>query len=1789
MVTHLPNRISVSKSPGNGANPPPEFDPDTPIPYALTFQNTGSWPMTGLKLTDQIATNAKGSLLVWPDDENGTPTPSYSFALTGSNGATKPTTGFSVVLDTATGLLTVRVPAGFVFQPGDKLVVTTNLVFQQALDPGTAVVNEVTATSDRIFDTCTHTYNNRPNGSISNVDECSAPTTVEPSALSPIRATKSVRGVGAGVPGTSPGDPNYDDLGVIQQGFGSTASSCESPNASNGFYRYPCVPITRAGGVERWQLSLSNQGNIPVGVLAGIDVLPAPGDKGVTINAARESRWAATLLGNFRNDAGTVDPERKDLRIYYSTTVPNVACNAADIRDELLRNGLPTTDPCYADVNSRSWIQVTGATTPAQLATARALKATVNYAEADTGVGLEPGSTINVTFDTATAPYAAVAEQPALDPIAWNSFAAGARGTFDGVDQVTSIVEPRKVGVALSSGRFDLLKRVVQPDGASFPLPATYPFKMRCSSVGQDIPIVDTTGKDVSVVQLTRDQVMHVNGGNPASAWGRVNIPRYATCTLTELGSQGSTVTFDPAGGTPGTSGTITALRDYSTRQDIANPAYPSPIDLEQVTATNTYRPAGFTVSKSVVQGGALDEDGNPVTVDDTFGFTAGCTFNGVNVVPTADRTFSLRGGASKTFTGLPAGASCTVTETSSGSSSSTSHVLTQGATQGPPVAGKTLTFALAADDAGQHVNAVGFTNTYTVGSVNVTKNVAPAGAPWGDRNFTLRLVCTLANASPTPVYDATQVVDRTNNTWRVDNLPTGASCTVTEPQTGGANSTTITPNNGTFTVGNASVVQVTATNTFTLGAIRVTKRVTGDTTELPAALTGTYTVSLSCIRLVNGLPLPVVPIPGGAERVLNGNGATTTYSGLPTGATCQVTETGSDPQAQSTTVAPTSVTVGASEATPVAVSVTNNFKLGSLRVTKSVLGAGGPLYGQGPYEVSLACTVDRGGTATPIAIPGGAVRTLAPGSLTTTYTQLPVGAECTLTETDVGGANSTAISVRSGGGGAVVTDGTSADVVIRDDTASTGTGTPAVIATVQNTFAVGAVRVTKELEGDGAAYVNGPFTMRIACTREVSGATVAVTIPGGPTRTLTRAAPQAQWTPLPEGAVCRVTETDDAGAGSHVVLPDTVTVGGLTEEVTATNTFEPAGFSVSKSVDDGGAVNQDGTPIERRETYSFTTACTLAGNPLALPADYRAFTLQRDEVQDLSGLPVGAECTVTETDSGTAGSTTHVVTENGAEGASQDGTTTSVTLGADTAGEHVNSVAFTNHYTVGSVLLTKQAIGPGDVWADNQFRVQLRCTLDDASPSVVFDDFRFLDIDERTWQVDNLPTGAVCEFSEDPDNDGGANFTILDPESGQVTVGAGTTVDARVYNLFGLGAIRVSKAVTGDTDELPESLTGDYTVSLDCTRLINGTEFDITIPGGAQRTLDGDGGTATYLGLPTGATCRVTETGSDPQSQETTVEPGTVTVNANENDPVQVQVTNTFHLGSVLVTKQVDGPGADLYGQGPFEVSLACTADVAGLTRDVPVPGGAERTLDTANSLSTRYDQLPVGARCTLTETRTGGANTSTVAVTTQGGSTVETKGTRADLVVVDDTASSDDGSPAGVTAEVTNRFALGQARVTKRLTGIGADYVDGPFTMRIECTREVDGKQVPVPIPGGSDRILSRDTALNDVWTDLPTAATCSVTEPRDGGAARTTISPERFRVRDAAASEVRVVNMFDGSVLPPSSEPGAVSPAGAGLSGDELGDTGSPVRPWMVALGLACLVIGAALSMTTRRLRR
>ena len=82
---------------------------------------------------------------------------------------TQPVDGFRVTLNEDTGVLRIVVPDDFVFPVGWKLTVTTDLIYQVGLTPGTAVVNDVTATSDRLFDTCTHTLNNKANGPTTNV------------------------------------------------------------------------------------------------------------------------------------------------------------------------------------------------------------------------------------------------------------------------------------------------------------------------------------------------------------------------------------------------------------------------------------------------------------------------------------------------------------------------------------------------------------------------------------------------------------------------------------------------------------------------------------------------------------------------------------------------------------------------------------------------------------------------------------------------------------------------------------------------------------------------------------------------------------------------------------------------------------------------------------------------------------------------------------------------------------------------------------------------------------------------------------------------------------------------------------------------------------------------------------------------------------------------------------------------------------------------------------------------------------------------------------------------------------------------------------------------------------------------------------------------------------------------------------------------------------------------------------------------------------------------------------
>ncbi|PJI86638.1 DUF5979 domain-containing protein [Luteimicrobium subarcticum] len=1817
---HLPNSVSITKSPGNGNNNPTDESPNSPIAYQFVVTNTGQWPQTGVTIVDTLPTDDGGPQLVpasqdVPADGECADYPDAVIQLRGADGSEDPIAGASAQYCMSVDgdpSISVTLPDDFVLAPGNAIVVSTPLEYRggsDPVDPGVDVVNSVTVSDDRIYDECDSTHNATvDNPTETDVYTCTSDTTTQPRALTPLRITKAVRGLGGGDPAVAPDDPNYDDLGVIDvDANDENASGCQSPSVpdydeSVVYYDESCVPMLRPGGLARWQVRLVNAGNIPAHIVAGIDVLPTPGDTGVVVPTPRDSEWRPRLVGNFRYDGAPVDASTP-MKLYYTTDTLDEECNEADILNETTEGGI-WTDPeyadlahCQGDVEGRTWLTVTSDTPESQLTQATALKAVLTYGVLDEG--LAPGDDLALTFDTRTPAYAPQTT-PGQDTIAWNSVAEGSQGVYRDPDTgdlshpVSLVTEPPKVGVAMATGSVRLTKTTLTPDGTDFPLPDTYPVKLICTSVGafdQPIPVpvtvVDQDGTDRSVVDVPRNGTITVNDrANPGdNTWSNVTIPWGAACRAQETPTpQGATVTYDPSPLLPDLtlSGPITALQDYSDRTDIAHPIDTSPDTIEGITVTNTYEEGGFSVTKAVDTGGAVDQDGNPIVYDRTYDFTASCTFNDTEVVPADQQSFTLGDGDTETVTGLPAGSDCTVTETDDGGAASTTIDTTTADGATDPVDGTSTDFVITPDtdqtDPTTITNTVDVTNTYTVGSVVVTKSLAGDGADdWGDGPFVVHMTCTLDGTDPDPVYDADHTFTPPDDlVWTVEDLPTGASCQVTEPEDGGANSVAVDPSPaivGDDATDDATPISVT--NTFTEGEVTATKNFAGLTgTTLDQAMDRTYTFELACTREVNGETVDV-PIPGdNPVDVVPSDDPTATWSGLPTGATCTVTEQFPDDATNPPTPSydPATVTVG--DGTTVNVDVTNTFETAPLSVVKVVDGD----------------AADAGAAS------------------------YPVTADCTY-------------------------DGT--ELAIDPDDPD---GTP------------------------------GPYSFDV--------------VPGTPSTT----------GPLPIGTTCTVTEDDNEGATSTTISNDgVVTIASLADDpdadtVTITNTYDATGFTVSKAVDDGGAVDQDGDDIAYTRTYGFTASCTLNGNEQVDPAD-RTFTLQDGDTKTIDGIAVNSVCVVTETATGGAASTTMVVT--------QDGTAADETTGSssgeftlDAGGADINAVAVTNHYTVGSVQVTKDVTGDGaDDWGQGPFTVHMVCTLAGTDPNPVYEaDHTLTPPDDLVWTVDNLPTGASCAVTEPDDGDGGANSTTISPSP--VTVGDDpqNPVAVDVTNTFTEGNVTVRKVIGGldpDSTQYQEAMDATYTFSLACTREVNGETVDVPIPGDNPiEVVPSEDREGTWTGLPTGARCQVTEEfAPDQQTPPIVVTlPRTVTVGVGDSTTL-VRTLNGFRVAPLTIEKVVDGDAADaapdtfpvtvacFYGEGDNRVALPVEdvndnpgpvqeeigPDQPFTTIGLPIgsdctvtevdDGGATSTTvtgtnvsstsddsgtatlvvpagdDTANTLTitntfddtgftvtkrvdtdavdadgdpVRYsgpftfsascvfdgtEQLadadrtfslgeggthavtgvPVNSVCQVEETSTAGASATDVTVT-QGDQTVQQDGTSSGGFVLD-------AGGADVNAvAVTNHFTVGAVQVTKQITGGGATARGaGPFEVRLVCTLTTAD---PTTVYDATHDLKPGDL----VWTvdDLPTGATCAVSEPDDGGADATTISPASITVGDGTTAKVTVTNQFELVPVPPSP---TSTEAGGGLA-----PTGfDSLRLGLLVaglLGLGLVVIGAAL---------
>jgi Domain of unknown function (DUF5979) len=214
--------------------------------------------------------------------------------------------------------------------------------------------------------------------------------------------------------------------------------------------------------------------------------------------------------------------------------------------------------------------------------------------------------------------------------------------------------------------------------------------------------------------------------------------------------------------------------------------------------------------------------------------------------------------------------------------------------------------------------------------------------------------------------------------------------------------------------------------------------------------------------------------------------------------------------------------------------------EVGSLDVVKVVAGSGQPDPGA-TFTVDVDCDDDAFDTTLVFDADGNLTSGTSP------ITGIPVGTQCTVTETGDGGAD--AVTYNPGGA---------------NPPTVTIVGNQTVTVTVTNTFnldqVVGSLDVLKVVTGPGDPDPGATFTIEVDCDDDAFDTTLVFDASGNLT------SGTSPITGIPVGTQCTVTETGDGGADGVTynpggASPPTVTiVGNQTVTVTVTNNFIETG-----------------------------------------------------------------------------------------------------------------------------------------------------------------------------------------------------------------------------------------------------------------------------------------------------------------------------------------------------------------------------------------------------------------------------------------------------------------------------------------------------------------------------------------------------------------------------------------------------------------------------------------------------
>jgi Domain of unknown function (DUF5979)/Glycine rich protein len=815
----------------------------------------------------------------------------------------------------------------------------------------------------------------------------------------------------------------------------------------------------------------------------------------------------------------------------------------------------------------------------------------------------------------------------------------------------------------------------------------------------------------------------------------------------------------------PGGSHTIDALPVGAacTVQEVdaggaSTPAPPTTVDLTDapttVVMTNEFASSSFSVT---VSSSIIGEHGtaNPGVAFDppSVNFFVTCRVDGrVIKLPGAASTGFLRfggsgtwapGGWTQTVTGVPVGAQCGAAHVSD-ATDSVVHV--DGAPQQP------LSIAFTT---GPEPTVIEVEDEYELAPLEVSKAVDGSGIAPPDHEYGFAVSCTFhGNPVTLPVADQTITVPA-GATGAFHDLPIGATCAVVETDAGGASAVQYLPGSHVGIGSSGAAVQVT--NTFSADPLTVTLANTGAGASWANSPTQ---VQVACTLEGTDLPLIVLDFPqeGGSQTAPVDDGAVCAVSSVSDVGQTAVTYASTSSPTPAAAPVPVTVAAGAG------LRVENVFDVASIEVTSANSGDGAA-YANVPTAATVTCLFNGQSAGPSVELPFGE------HGGTGTVPSMVVGAVCEVVQSVTGGATSVEWTVENSG----APDAAGASVTVT---------APGSTVAIDNVFDLAGLDVTTAITGDAAWAANTGFTVAVTCT--FNGLPLGTIGPDG-VATLGFDASGAAipshgfdaLAELPVGASCTADETERGGATEVGYVPGATVSAELGSSIQVVNRFDATSLGIAATVSGNDAANH------ALDSFYYDQSCTFNGALLTAvqttPAWTGAPVVTAGQSVTFAGLPVGAECTVTEVGSNHA-------TEVSAS-------TQTATLAAAPT-----TLSFDNTFDVGPLTLTQVVDGPGAAtYADGQtFVLDAECTYGDGTGSrapLPFDGLFELS-ETASWSTTvDVPLGATCSVVEA----GRFMATTIDV-SGPVVIQPDSN-DIVVTSTYELDTIEVVTTAVGSID----------------------------------------------------------------------------------------------------------------------------------------------------------------------------------------------------------------------------------------------------------------------------------------------------------------------------------------------------------------------------------------------------